>query len=984
MKRNLLLLIVICFSTIATAQNFTGGFNFNLPWNDSTTQQFLPQFPINKIVDGKFVSADANGNFVLDGKQIRFWGGNCVASGAFPSKEVVAGVAGRMRKMGINLIRFHHIDNDWGGPSLLTGSDTRVLNPTYLDLMENFIARMKENGIFINMNLNVSRMFKPFDGVTYADSVKNYGTDYFKVITYFDPYLIMLQKEYAQQLLTHVNPYTGKALVNDPVMAMLETNNENSLYRGWKENILKPIKSGGKLIYIHARMLDSLWNDFLSKKYSSTANLKTAWNSGSVLPGQGEQIINGGFEKNNLRTNWVLEKNSSGADADTSRDNSTSYKGSYSVKVVVKSATGTEWHIQFKQPTLTFKKDSLYTVSFAAKAESSHQINVSTMNDQSPWNGYGGKNFLISTSWNVYTFSFKASETNNGHARITFQLGKEKGTFWFDEVSLTKASLNGLLADEQLEQRNVRRIDYADCVSYSDQRVKDISEFYIKLQQDYYKDMFAYLKNTLGVKVPIVGTNWNLGAGDLAAQSVGDYVDNHSYWDHPSFPNIPWSSTDWLISNKPMVKDANGGTIPGLFAGVPMAYKPYTVSEYNHPFPNQHQAEAVNFILGYSAFNGADGVMLFDYGSSSNWVDDKVDSYFSINRNPIFMAQFPAAAYAFRNGLIAESSSPKNVNYKSETIYLMPKNDSNSWGSSVLFEKKFSLINSIRTESYSGSSETDFASMQTAPVSPYKTDNGQLTWDVANGVYSIVSSSFQSVTGFFNNLAGKRIGDIYFYPTDKEYFGSLSYLRLDKDRDLITLVSKVQNTNMIWSGTTSINNHWGSKPTQIYPLKLKLDLAITADSIRVYPLDNIGRESELSAKTYKPFALYHFMVDFDQSVYGTLWYGIKKYVNGVLPGVEDEETIPTKTELMQNYPNPFNPETTISYKLQAASKVSLKVYDVLGREVVTLVNEYKQAGAYNEKFNVKTRHGASLQSGIYFYRLQAGSFYEIKKMMLLK
>ncbi|KAF0216651.1 MAG: hypothetical protein FD178_1115, partial [Ignavibacteria bacterium] len=50
----------------------------------------------------------------------------------------------------------------------------------------------------------------------------------------------------------------------------------------------------------------------------------------------------------------------------------------------------------------------------------------------------------------------------------------------------------------------------------------------------------------------------------------------------------------------------------------------------------------------------------------------------------------------------------------------------------------------------------------------------------------------------------------------------------------------------------------------------------------------------------------------------------------------------------------------------------------------TLVNEYKQAGAYNEKFNVKTRHGASLQSGIYFYRLQAGSFYEIKKMMLLK
>ena len=986
MKKTLTIFILTSFSLLA--QNFSGGFNFNLPWNDSTTQNFLPKFPIIKIVDNKFVSADANGNFVLDGKHIRFWGGNCVASGAFPSKDIAAGVAGRMRKMGINLIRFHHIDNDWGGPSLLTGSDTRMLNPTYLDLMENFIARMKENGVFINMNLNVSRMFKPFDGVVYADSVKNFGTDFFKVITYFDPYLIQLQKEYAQQLLTHVNPYTGKALVNDPVMAMVETNNENSLYRGWKQNILKPIKSGGQLIYKHARMLDSLWNDFLVKKYSTTVNLKSAWNNSTILPGQDEQIINGGFEKNNLRTNWALEEHN-GADADTSRDNSVYYKGNYSVKIEIKTATGTEWHVQFKQATLTLKKDSLYTVSFAARADASHQINVSVMNDWSPYNGYGGKNFLITSSWNIFTFSFKASETNNGHARITFQLGKEKGTFWFDEVSVTKAYLNGLLADELLEQKNVKRIDYADCVSYSDQRVKDISEFYIKLQQDYYKDMFGYLKNTLGVKVPIVGTNWNLGAADLAAQSVADYVDNHSYWDHPSFPNIPWSSTDWLISNKPMVKDANGGTIPGLFAGVPIAGKPYTVSEYNHPFPNQYQAETVNFILGYSSFNGADGVMLFDYGSSSNWVDDKVDSYFSINRNPIFMAQFPAAAYAFRNNLIAESSFPKKVNYKSETISLMPKNDSNSWGSSVLFEKKLSLINSIHTESYSSSSETDFASMQTAPVSPYKTDTGQITWDVTNEVYSIVNSNYQSVTGFFNTLAGKQIGDIYFYPADKEYFGSLSYMRLDKERDLITLVSKIQNSNMIWSGTTSINNNWGSKPTQIYPIKLKLDLTITADSIRVYPLDNRGQESESSAKTYKLSAANHFIVEIDQTIDRTLWFGVKKFGGGVV-GIEESFEIPTKTELMQNYPNPFNPETTIQYTIPSNVKgetinVKLKVYDVLGREVVTLVDEYKPVGKYEVNFNPSHfERSREMASGIYFYKLTAGNYVSTKKMILLR
>jgi hypothetical protein len=82
---------------------------------------------------------------------------------------------------------------------------------------------------------------------------------------------------------------------------------------------------------------------------------------------------------------------------------------------------------------------------------------------------------------------------------------------------------------------------------------------------------------------------------------------------------------------------------------------------------------------------------------------------------------------------------------------------------------------------------------------------------------------------------------------------------------------------------------------------------------------------------------------------------------------------------MQNYPNPFNPTTTISYQLPVASEVSLKVYDVLGREVVVLVNGRQAAGSYNIMLN-----GAGLSSGVYFYRLQAGSFVATKKMMLVK
>jgi len=94
----------------------------------------------------------------------------------------------------------------------------------------------------------------------------------------------------------------------------------------------------------------------------------------------------------------------------------------------------------------------------------------------------------------------------------------------------------------------------------------------------------------------------------------------------------------------------------------------------------------------------------------------------------------------------------------------------------------------------------------------------------------------------------------------------------------------------------------------------------------------------------------------------------------------DNRNIRVETyRLEQNYPNPFNPTTNITYVLPKTENVSLKVYDVLGREVATLVNEVKPAGAYTVPFNA-----SNLASGVYFYKLQAGSFVQTKKMMLVK
>jgi len=96
-------------------------------------------------------------------------------------------------------------------------------------------------------------------------------------------------------------------------------------------------------------------------------------------------------------------------------------------------------------------------------------------------------------------------------------------------------------------------------------------------------------------------------------------------------------------------------------------------------------------------------------------------------------------------------------------------------------------------------------------------------------------------------------------------------------------------------------------------------------------------------------------------------------------GTGDELSAITEYNLSQNYPNPFNPSTNISFQLPFASKVTLKVYDLLGKEIATLIDGYKNAGIFEVNFNA-----GELSSGMYFYRLEAGNYSQTKKMILLK
>ena len=101
--------------------------------------------------------------------------------------------------------------------------------------------------------------------------------------------------------------------------------------------------------------------------------------------------------------------------------------------------------------------------------------------------------------------------------------------------------------------------------------------------------------------------------------------------------------------------------------------------------------------------------------------------------------------------------------------------------------------------------------------------------------------------------------------------------------------------------------------------------------------------------------------------------------NAVPTGIISGNEIPAKFSLSQNYPNPFNPNTQINYTIALDGQVTLRVFDILGKEVATLVNEKQNPGTYSLNFD-----GSNLSSGLYYYRLESGDYSDTRKMLLIK
>ncbi|MBO7683599.1 MAG: hypothetical protein J6T51_02610 [Kiritimatiellae bacterium] len=242
--------------------------SYDSPDNVVSMSHLLPA-PAGR--DGRIRVAD--GHFVNDKGRVRLNATNLTGPANFPTHEEAERLAARLARFGINCVRLHYFDDEYGtfmlpkeqGILPLNPKSKREFDPERRDRQDYLIAQFKKRGIYVNVNLHVARNLGEADGIPPGTFNKNKG------FNQFYPPLVKLQKEYAKGLLSHVNPYTGMSYLKDPAVAVVELNNEEALWRLYRSGGLDSRDD------VYGKCIKKLWSDWLVKKYGTTEKARQAW-----------------------------------------------------------------------------------------------------------------------------------------------------------------------------------------------------------------------------------------------------------------------------------------------------------------------------------------------------------------------------------------------------------------------------------------------------------------------------------------------------------------------------------------------------------------------------------------------------------------------------------------------------------------------------------------------------------------------------------
>ena len=416
----------------------------------------------------------ARGERIVDGtgREIKLFGTNITNYSVMPPKNQAIPIAARLRELGVNFVRLHSHDR-MIAPDGLINADRETINLEKLDQMDWLIYQLKQHGIYVDINLHVARR--------YADLPDNW--DWMgKGIDRVHPKLVESQKRFARALLTHVNPYTKTAYTDEPAVAGIELNNENTAlstgglaptnYLNFSDEFRAPVRA--------------LWNEWLRAKYKTTDRLRAAWDGEVSAPGP-QLLRNADFGAG--AASWDVEA-SGGAQASVEV-----VAGENGTKILLWNASkagGAEYNLQLHQTSVPVRHDTPVRLRFRARAAKPQTLQVRLMQQQGPWSGvFPARKAQLTAQWQQFDYSDIITNAGDAPVRLSFNLLNTPGVVELADVSLREGGEKLVGPEVSLEQGNVpllgeaanarARGDYLDFIA---ERERQTSSELMRLVRD--------------------------------------------------------------------------------------------------------------------------------------------------------------------------------------------------------------------------------------------------------------------------------------------------------------------------------------------------------------------------------------------------------------------------------------------------------------------------------------------------------------------
>ncbi|MFG0249953.1 MAG: hypothetical protein ACF8OB_13775 [Phycisphaeraceae bacterium JB051] len=860
--QHLAVLLTLSLPTLAMAQTNGDWFTFSPPWDDATPNTIIDMSHLNAKPAGKNGWIKVDGHTFIEsdtGKRVRFLGTNTTAWHCFPTQDQAEKIAARMAKFGINIVRLHHMDNRWdikSGSSIWKLDDNGALHidENQLDKMDYFVAQLKKHGIYVNINLKVSKLVSAADG--FPEGIKDLKTHYHKRVDRFDPQMIEHQKNFARELLTHVNPYTKLAYTDDPAVAVVEINNENGLLGEAWGNIAMDMENFPEPFNTQLLMQ---WNDWLNKQYSSDQQLAKAWSNENDA--QTEPV----FRENELWKFSTQGKSKGKLQAENNPNGE--------LHIAMWQTDGKNYHAELHRRDLRIRENEGYILRFKARAKSDRVINLAVMRDREDYRNCGlTKTVKLTENWQAYEFPFTGYKIDPGHTRLTFKVGQNDIDIWLDEITIEPNTAGmGLLEGESLAKKNI----HIPTASSKQQR-KDWIAFLVDVETRFAREMRDFLKNDLGVKSMVIDSqiDWG-GLSGYAREAIMDYADVHSYWQHPSFPGGGWSHTNWTIDNSSMVNAWGQGETGTLdkYATQRLVDKPFSVSEYDHSAPSEYNAETMPLFAAIAASQDWDAIYSFEYGPVTFEKDqNRIGQFFDHGSHPAKISFYPAAAMLFRQANLKPLQATGTLTLP-DKAYLQFDRAKEAWEKAKVDISAYNVLNK-RMGMKMGDDST--AKLNYALTLPATEQAGQPTVQshAAGSVFTTSSPKASVIVGQIGghqNSAGVMAIQC---PDFEKNFGAMTLTAMDdqpiveSSSVLLTAIAQGRNKNMKWNKAhNSISNQWGSGPTEVLAIPGKV--TIRCDKLtKVYALDQAGqRDHQVTAQRIDGQLVFNISAE-----HKTVWY----------------------------------------------------------------------------------------------------------------